>query len=95
MESAPVDWEGVRKAMPVGASVAGTVVGRRPYGVWVDVGVGVTALLLVTRIRRTGVPIRADGYQGYPAMGDQITARVLNISEQAGTIALTQLDSDE
>jgi len=89
------DWTEIARKIPIGTGVTGTVIGRQPYGVWLDIGVGHTALLLVTRIKGTGSPILADGYQGYPSVGDVITARVLIVNEEARTIALTQLDSNE
>jgi ribosomal protein S1 len=95
LDEHPKDWEEIAKKFPIGACVTGTVIGRQPYGVWVDIGAGHNALLLVTRFKRTGSPILADGYQGYPCVGDVISARVLILNKEAHTIALTQLDSNE
>ena len=44
------DWSTVTARVKVGDIATGVVVGRAPYGAWVDIGVGVPALLLIVDV---------------------------------------------
>jgi ribosomal protein S1 len=39
------DWEKLKQRLAFGQTVTGVVVGRSPFGAWVDIGVGFPALL--------------------------------------------------
>jgi ribosomal protein S1 len=95
MPAAESNWDLVKKSIPLGTQVTGAVVERRQFGVFIDIGVGINALLLVTRFAPSEFPVRATNFEGYPSVGDRVTARVLILGDDRHTIALTQLSADE
>jgi hypothetical protein len=75
--------------MPVGQSVTGTVVDKRPYGVWVDLGVGFPALLEVPSI----AGMTREMYQAgdWCPIGSEVTASVLAFRDSGFQIYLGQV----
>jgi hypothetical protein len=78
----------IKERLNVGQMVSGRVIARAPFGVWLDIGVGRPALLLVVNMNDAGVqPIAA---QDYPPKGAIVDARISSLGAQ-GEIGLTQL----
>jgi len=84
------EWAAARAGLGVGESVRGRVIARRPFGVFVDIGVGFPALLEV--IQFEGARRRRYDLEDYPAVGDTITARVVAINDRNRQVGLTQLN---
>jgi predicted RNA-binding protein with RPS1 domain len=80
-------WPEVRSRLSVGQAVRGEVVARAPFGVWVDIGAGHPALLLVPEM--AGARLRAIRFEEYPAPGTTVEARVISLGDRA-EISLTQ-----
>lgn len=76
-------WPEVR----VGQAVRGTVIARAPFGVWLDIGVGFPALLLVPYMR--GAKLRRITFEDYPPVGTQAEGRINSLGDR-GEIGLTQ-----
>ena len=70
--------------------MTGTVICRRPFGVFLDIGygVGAPALLLVPEFAR--VRSRRIEFDDFPHVGATVNARVLNVDWEGHRIALTQ-----
>ena len=60
--------------MKIRQAVRGKVIARAEFGVWVDIGVGYPALLLVVNFANRDA--RAKNFFGYPSVGDSIEAKV-------------------
>lgn len=88
--SRAAEWAVVRSEVGVGESVRGRVIARRPFGVFVDIGVGFPALLEVLQFGDARK--RRYRFEDYPAVGDTITARVVAFRDWNRQVALTQLD---
>ncbi len=84
------EWAAARSRIGVGESVRGRVIARRPFGVFVDIGVGFPALLEV--IQFEDARQRRYNDEDYPAVGDTITARVVAFNDRNRQVALTQLN---
>jgi ribosomal protein S1 len=84
-----VEWAAVPTRLGVGDSVRGRVIARRPFGVFVDIGVGFPALLEVMQFEDARQ--RRYNLDGYPAVGETIIARVLAFTEHNRQVRLTQL----
>jgi hypothetical protein len=89
-EAAALRWPEVRGKLAVGQAVAGVVVARAPFGVWLDIGVGHPALLRVPEMERARE--RRLTFADYPAIGAALRARVIWISDSQCEISLTQRD---
>ena len=89
----PELWSRVSAELSVGDAVAGRVVSRQHFGLFIDIGFGTGAcgLLLVAEFRDADV-IR---YQldDYPNVGDSVTAVVRGICTERQAISLTQRQS--
>ncbi|WP_165073608.1 S1 RNA-binding domain-containing protein [Paludisphaera rhizosphaerae] len=83
------EWAAVQAQLAVGESVRGPVIARRPFGVFVDIGVGFPALLEV--IQFLDARQRRYSLDDYPAIGETITARVVAFNDQNRQVCLTQL----
>jgi ribosomal protein S1 len=85
------EWSRRTASIPVGSWVTGTVVAVHDFGVFVDIGVGINALLKVTRFAGP----RVDGCIRIrlPSVGDKISARVLGVYDETKEIALTQVEN--
>ena len=82
------EWAAVRTKVGVGESVRGRVIARRPFGVFVDIGVGFPALLEVIQFEDSRE--RRYSFEDYPAVGDTITARVVGFTDHNREVHLTQ-----
>jgi small subunit ribosomal protein S1 len=80
-------WPEVRTRLRVGQAVRGTVIARAPFGVWLDIGVGFPALLLVPEMREA--KLRRIPFEDYPPTGAQIEA-CINALGDRGELGLTQ-----
>lgn len=84
-------WPQARAKLQVGQLVRGDVIARAPFGVWVDIGIGHPALLLVPEM--AGVRERRIVFDDYPAIGEAIEARVVGMGDGA-EIALSQYPAE-
>jgi predicted RNA-binding protein with RPS1 domain len=80
-------WPSIRQRLSAGQTVRGEVIARAPFGVWIDVGVGHPALLLVPEIE--GARQRALSFDDYPLIGTKLEARIMCLGD-GGQISLTQ-----
>ena len=79
-------WEDVKLQLPIGSEVVGTVWSVKPYGVWVDLGVGFDGLILVPELAGEGPKQPED----YPQVGTRVSAKVLWHADHKQQISLTQ-----
>lgn len=86
-EAAQARWPAVRAELTAGQVVRGQVIARAPFGVWVDIGAGHPALLLVPEM--TGARERPVRFEEYPELGAVVEARIISLSDRA-EISLTQ-----
>lgn len=84
------EWAAVKARLATGESVRGSVIARRPFGVFVDIGAGFPALLEVIQFENARE--RRYEIEDYPAIGDPITARVVAFNDRNRQIGLTQLN---
>ncbi len=91
------EWSELAAAWPRGASVRGRVVGRQPFGVFIDVEElrGVVALLelFYFDIFNREPDRRLDFPADYASPGDPIEAKVPGWSPEPKEVRLTQLES--
>jgi ribosomal protein S1 len=82
------DWDRVKAAVPIGSEVSGRVVTSRPFGVFVDLGLGFLGLLEVPEF---GDPAaRPCREECFPAVGAPVTAWVLQHVDHNQQLRLTQ-----
>lgn len=86
-DAALARWPEVRARLAVGQAARGDVVARAHFGVWVDIGVGLPALLLVPEM--AGACDRPIPFEEYPALGAVVEAHVIWLGDR-GEIRLTQ-----
>jgi small subunit ribosomal protein S1 len=79
-------WAETKLRHPIGSPIEGVVVKVEPYGVWVGVGNGTEALLLVPEI---GGDVRKQ-IEDYPQVGEWIAAKVLWHNDQQRKLSLSQ-----
>src|SRR5262249_41191917 len=86
LPSAEVAWLSLKQRFAVGSTVCGTVSARYQFGVFIDIGVGFPALLVIVRFkegkRRT---FAAD----FPAVGSLIEAKIWGWNDRDRVIVLT------
>lgn len=87
-EAARQRWRSSPPKLAVGQAVEGVVVARAPFGVWLDIGVGHPALLLVTKMG--GVRTVRLGFEDYPPLGTRLVGHVYVLGPDA-EIGVTQL----
>jgi ribosomal protein S1 len=88
------DWESLKLRVSLGSRVSGAVVARYPFGVFVDIGAGFPALLLIVRFKE--VKHRGDSLiESFPSLGSTIEARILGWADGARGIVLTQLENEQ
>lgn len=90
-ESALARWHDDREKLCVGQSVRGVVIARAQFGVWLDVGVGHPALLLVPEMAEARE--RSIKFEEYPQLGVIVEASILWLGEREDkrvTFNLTQ-----
>jgi hypothetical protein len=90
---AQLSWQQYKAAHPADSIVCGIVLGVEPFGVFLDLGVPFTALLLVPYI--TPIQARKHFPEDYPRVGAQLTALIRHFGDEAspngfGKIGLTQ-----
>jgi len=86
-EAALARWPASRARLAVGQAVRGEVIARAPFGVWVDIGAGHPALLLVTEM--VGARERRIAFEEYPLLGGVAEARIVSLGDR-GEISLAQ-----
>ena len=59
-----LSWPSIRQHVTVGQTVSGEAVARAPFGVWIDIGIGHPALLLVPEM--AGARERSISFDEYP-----------------------------
>ncbi|MFN7334179.1 MAG: hypothetical protein ACK5TC_03880, partial [bacterium] len=86
----PVLWKRICDELSIGNNVMGTVICRRPFGVFLDIGygTGACALLLVPDFKDARV--RRIQFDDFPQVGDAVAAWVINIDFKNRKIALSQ-----
>jgi predicted RNA-binding protein with RPS1 domain len=80
-------WPSIRQHVSIGQMVSGEVIARAPFGIWIDIGIGHPALLLVPEMK--GARERSISFDEYPSIGTTVEARIVALSDR-GEIALTQ-----
>jgi ribosomal protein S1 len=85
-------WLSLKQRFSVRSAVCGRVVARYPFGVFVDIGVGFPALLLIVRFKdaKRCYASVAD----FPPIGSLIEAKIWGWNERDRTIVLTQRDNE-
>jgi ribosomal protein S1 len=82
-------WLSSKQRFAVRSVVCGTIVVRYPFGVFVDIGVGFPALLLIDRFRDAKPRTTpAD----FPPVGSLTEAKIWGWNDRDRAIVLTQLD---
>jgi hypothetical protein len=82
------DWERVKRSLPIGSRVSGRLVLKAPFGVWMDVGAGFPAILLITRFARA---YTYDMYMQHgPEEDDVLDATVYLFNDVDRQLVLTQ-----
>ncbi|REJ69175.1 MAG: hypothetical protein DWQ31_05675 [Planctomycetota bacterium] len=86
-------WNGVKRSCPVGSIVSGAVMLKAPFGLWLDVGVGFPALLLITRLEH---PTTSREYEDFGSqVGNEIRATVYRHDDKKRTLVLTEKPLNE
>ena len=86
-DAATVRWASAKDQLAIGQQVQGLVVARAPFGVWVDIGIGFPALLLVPEmLAPRGDPIH---FTDYAPKGSTVYASIASLGPDA-KIGLTQ-----
>ena len=91
-EAAALRWPEVKARLIVGQPIEGVVVARAPFGVWLDVGVGHPALLLVPEME--GAQHRRIAFEDYPATGRVVAGRVVGLGDRRCEIHVSQRHPD-
>jgi hypothetical protein len=86
-DAALTRWPAIKAGLVVGQTVRGEVIARAPFGMWVDIGVGHPAVLLVPEM--AGARERPIQFEEYPSLGVIAEARVVSLGDRAA-ISLTQ-----
>lgn len=73
-----------------GDTITGTVICRRPFGVFLDIGYGSNAAALLLVPEFTDAHIHRYKFDEYPFVGDSVTALIRHIAWEDHRIALTQ-----
>jgi ribosomal protein S1 len=83
------DWEEVKRRLPIGMPVSGTVVARRPFGAFVDIGVGFPVLLEIIEIEGLTPELYRAG--NWCPEGSRVTARVMSFQDRHRQIHVSQV----
>jgi transcriptional accessory protein Tex/SPT6 len=86
-EEGIAEFNAAKVRLEMNQFVTGTVIARAQFGVWVDIGVGYPALLLVVNFANRDA--KAQNFFGYPMVGEKIEAYVNALGPRA-EIGLTQ-----
>ncbi len=89
----PDPWETVEDRYKVGTEISGVVTNITDFGVFVELEEGIEGLVHVSEISKEKIKTPA----GHYAIGDTLTARVMNINSDERRIGLSikRLDEDE
>lgn len=89
----PDPWETVEERYKVGTEISGIVTNITDFGVFVELEEGIEGLVHVSEISKEKIKTPA----GHYAIGDTLTARVMNINSDERRIGLSikRLDEDE
>lgn len=89
----PDPWETVEERYKVGTEINGVVTNITDFGVFVELEEGIEGLVHVSEISKEKIKTPA----GHYAIGDTLTARVMNINSDERRIGLSikRLDEDE
>jgi ribosomal protein S1 len=89
------EWNELQTTLPRGSTVKGRVVSVHPFGVFVDIGldprIPVLLEIIHFKIAQDEPRHRINSIEDYPAVGDEIEARILAYSVKPHDIRLTQL----
>jgi len=83
------DWRNLKQRLSVGSFVKGRVVHREPFGVFLDLGVGFPALILVVRLMHADT-MPYTRMDMYPVLGAEVGGRVYVFNDAARQIGVTQ-----
>jgi transcriptional accessory protein Tex/SPT6 len=86
----PILWKRIHNELSIGISVTGTVICRRPFGVFLDIGYGTGACALVLVPDFKDARVRRIQFDDFPLVGDAVAAWVINIDFKNRKIALSQ-----
>ena len=86
----PTLWSHIKTELRIGDAVSGSVICRRPFGVFVDIGYGSTAPALLLVPEFADARLRRLEFDDYPQIGQKINARVIHVDWDRHRIALTQ-----
>jgi hypothetical protein len=86
-EAALIYWPQIRAGLEVGQLARGIVIARAPFGVWLDIGVGQPALLLVPEMREAKV--RRLSFEDYPQIGEPVEGHIIALGNR-GEISFSQ-----
>ncbi|SMC24905.1 SSU ribosomal protein S1P [Desulfacinum hydrothermale DSM 13146] len=81
----PDPWESVPQRYPVGSLIAGPVTNVTDFGLFVELEEGIEGLVHVSEISKEKVKSPGEEYK----VGDQVTAKVINISPKERKIGLS------
>ncbi len=80
-------WPRCLGRLEIGQPVTGEIIARAPFGVWIDIGVGWPAVVLIPEMRdEDGGRIT---YSRFPAKGSTVDGRVVGFGD-GGEIHVTQ-----
>ena len=89
------EWAELKANLPRGSHVTGKVVSVHPFGLFVDIGLDprIPVLLEIVHFKviEDHPGHQLNSLEDYPAVGDEVEARILAYSTQPGDIRLTQL----
>ena len=86
-DGATARWPETRSRLSIGQEVNEEVIARTPFGVWVDIGVGHPAGLLVPEM--AAIDDRPIRFDDYPAIGTSLNATIVALGDNA-EISLSQ-----
>jgi ribosomal protein S1 len=90
-DNAQREWEALKRQLAVGGSVTGVVIGRAPFGAWIDIGVGFPALLEITVM--AGLTPERYRVGDWCPVGSEISAEVSMFQDENRQIYLGQVKS--
>jgi ribosomal protein S1 len=90
----PVEWEQLQTTLPRGSHVTGRVVSVHPFCVFVDIvldpRIPVLLEIIHVKVTENQPKHQINSAEDYPAVGDEIEARILAYSMKPHNIRLTQ-----
>lgn len=87
----PDPWESVPQRYPVGAVLTGPVTNVTDFGLFVEIEEGIEGLVHVSEISKEKIKTPIDQFK----VGDQVTAKVINISTKDRKIGLSIKKAEE